>query len=79
MAETSAFITENHHLPDIPSEAEVAESGVSLGDMQAKLLAKIEELTLQMIQLDQKNRELEKKVDQIQTAKAGKMARSGGK
>jgi hypothetical protein len=33
----------------IPSAKEVAEQGISLGEMQAKLLAKIEELTLHII------------------------------
>ena len=50
LTQTAAYIEQNHHLPDIPSAAEVAEKGVSLGDMQAKLLAKIEELTLHMIE-----------------------------
>ena len=66
LTEVAAFIKANHHLPDIPSEAEVKQNGVSLADMQAKLLAKIEELTLQMIQLNEKNRALEKKVAQLE-------------
>lgn len=79
LAEVSAFIKANHHLPGIPSEAEVEEKGVSLGEMQARLLAKIEELTLQLIQLDEKNRELEKRVAQIHSTRAAKSGRSGGK
>ncbi len=43
-------IRENKKLPDIPSEKEVRENGVSLGEMQAKLLQKIEELTLYVIE-----------------------------
>ncbi|MGA2000965.1 MAG: hypothetical protein ABSG52_13295 [Terriglobales bacterium] len=66
LTEVAAFIKANHHLPDIPSEAEVKQNGVSLGEMQAKLLAKIEELTLQMIHLNEKNRALEKKVAQLE-------------
>ena len=66
LAEVAAFIKANHHLPDIPSETEIKDKGVSLGDMQTKLLAKIEELTLQMIQLDEKNRALAKKVAQLE-------------
>ncbi len=58
LTEVSAFIQANHHLPDIPTEAEVKEKGVSLGDMQAKLLAKVEELTLHAIQQQKENREL---------------------
>ena len=49
LAEVEAHIKTNKHLPGIPSAAEVAAQGISLGDMQAKLLAKIEELTLHQI------------------------------
>jgi trimeric autotransporter adhesin len=49
LAEVEAFIKENKHLPDIPTEKEVAEKGVAVGDMSSKLLMKIEELTLYMI------------------------------
>ncbi len=79
LAEVAAFIKANHHLPDIPSETEIKDKGVSLGDMQTKLLAKIEELTLQMIQLDEKNRTLEKRVAQIQAARVARSGRNGGK
>jgi hypothetical protein len=66
LTEVKSFIKENHHLPDIPSEEEIKEKGVNLGDMQAKLLAKIEELTLQMIQLNETNTALEKRVAQLE-------------
>ena len=59
LREIGAFIQANRHLPDIPTEAEVMEKGVSLGEMQAKLLAKIEELTLHMIQADDRSSRLE--------------------
>jgi hypothetical protein len=58
--QVAAYIKEHHHLPDIPSEADVKEKGVDLGDMQAKLLAKVEELTLHMIQADERNNRSEK-------------------
>jgi hypothetical protein len=45
-----AHIKEKGHLPDIPSEKEVKEKGISLGEMDAKLLQKIEELTLYLIE-----------------------------
>ncbi len=51
------YIEENHHLPEIPSAAEVAANGIDLVDMQAKLLQKIEELTLYVIE---QNKQLEK-------------------
>jgi hypothetical protein len=60
LSEVAAYIQEKHHLPDIPSEAEVKEKGVSLGEMQSKLLAKVEELTLHMIEADERNERLER-------------------
>ncbi len=59
LSEVAAYIRTHQHLPDIPSEAEVSEKGVSVGDMQAKLLAKIEELTLHMIEEHERNERLE--------------------
>jgi hypothetical protein len=46
LQEVENYIDQNGHLPDIPSAAEVEENGISLGEMDAKLLQKIEELTL---------------------------------
>ena len=67
LSEVSAYIQQNHHLPDIPSEAEVKEKGVSVGEMQAKLLAKVEELTLHMIQQESENKELRQRIAQLET------------
>ena len=50
LTEVEEFIHANHHLPEIPSATEVEKTGVSLGDMQSKLLLKVEELTLYLIQ-----------------------------
>ena len=44
------YIKKKGHLPNIPSAKEVEENGIQLGDMNAKLLEKIEELTLYIIQ-----------------------------
>ena len=46
------YIRANKHLPDIPSAAEVNKDGLDLGDNQAALLKKIEELTLYIIAQD---------------------------
>ena len=54
------YVAANHHLPGIPSAKEVQEKGLSVGEMQTKLLAKIEELTLHMIAQQKKIEELEK-------------------
>jgi hypothetical protein len=58
--EVASYIKTNRHLPDIPSGKEVAAKGVNLGDMQSKLLAKVEELTLHMIAADERNNRLER-------------------
>jgi len=44
------YISQNSHLPDVPSEAEVKENGIMAGEMSGILLKKIEELTLYMIE-----------------------------
>jgi hypothetical protein len=63
LSEVEQQIKTEKHLPGIPSAQQVAEHGISLGDMQAKLLAKIEELTLHQIeqekQIQQQNRRIE--------------------
>lgn len=48
------YIRCNKHLPEIPSATDVETNGISLGNMEAKLLQKIEELTLYLIDLNQK-------------------------
>lgn len=59
LSEVEAYIEENNHLPDIPSEAEARKNGVDLQDMQAKLLQKIEELTLYVIEQQKRIEKLE--------------------
>jgi hypothetical protein len=49
LSEVEQHIQSQGHLPGIPSAQEVAEKGVSVGNMQSILLAKIEELTLHVI------------------------------
>jgi hypothetical protein len=66
--EVNAYIKENHHLPDVPSAAEMQKKGLSLGEMQTKLLAKVEELTLHMIQVEQENRELKDRIKRLELA-----------
>jgi len=61
-----SFVKSNRHLPDIPSEADVLENGVSLKDMQVKLLQKVEELTLYTIQLNEQNKGLMQRVNLLE-------------
>ena len=49
--EVEKFIHANKHLPNIPSAAEVEKNGIEVGDMQKRMIEKIEELTLYVIEL----------------------------
>ncbi|MDL1888381.1 hypothetical protein FBQ96_02145 [Nitrospirales bacterium NOB] len=64
--EVREYVHLNRHLPDVPSAAEVQRDGVSLGDFSMKLLKKIEELTLYVVQQHDTIRALEQRLDQIE-------------
>jgi hypothetical protein len=53
------YVQENSHLPEMPSATEVKENGLGMGEMQNKLLKKVEELTLYLIQQDKRIKALE--------------------
>lgn len=50
LEEVEKHISEKGHLPNIPSASEVIEKGINVAEMDAKLLEKIEELTLYSIE-----------------------------
>ena len=54
------YIQQHHHLGNIPSEAEVLANGYNVGEMDALLLQKIEELTMYII-------EQQKEIDKLKT------------
>ena len=58
LKEVESYIKENGHLPNVPSAEEVKANGVEVGEMNAILLQKIEELTLYIIELEKKIEEL---------------------
>ena len=62
LEEVEKHIEEKGHLPGVPSEAEILKEGYNIGNMDAKLLQKIEELTLYLIEQNKKIEELEQKV-----------------
>jgi hypothetical protein len=49
----------------LPSAAQVAEQGVDVGETQAKLLEKIEELTLHLIRLEKENEALQQRKGEL--------------
>jgi hypothetical protein len=72
LTEIKTYIDQNHHLPEMPSAEKVAKDGLSLGDMNAKLLKKVEELTLYLIDKDNQivdqqkvNQSQQKEIDEL--------------
>lgn len=68
LAEVEKQIKRDGHLDGIPSAAEVKKNGVPVGEMQAKVLQKVEELTLHMIDIQKENDELKLKVSKLELA-----------
>jgi hypothetical protein len=65
LAWLEAYVKTNKHLPDVPSSEEVGKNGADLGNNQAILLKKIEELTLYLIEQNKKIESLEKQVKEL--------------
>jgi hypothetical protein len=61
--ELKSFIATNNHLPNIPKASEVAENGLEVGEMNRKLLEKVEELTLYIIQLQDQIDEIKQQMN----------------
>ncbi len=58
LTDVEKFIQQHKHLPNIPSAAEIEKNGLHLGDTQKKMMEKIEELTLYIIELKKEVTEL---------------------
>jgi hypothetical protein len=67
LPEVEQFIQLNHHLPGMPTAREAVGAGIGVGDMQARLLQKVEELTLHMIDLKQENEQLKQRLAQLES------------
>ena len=63
LPELEAYILENKKLPLVPSAQEVSNNGINLGQMDAVLLQKVEEITLYLI-------EHQKRLEQLETENA---------
>lgn len=59
------YISENGHLPNVPSAEQVENDGIEVGNMTRIQQEKIEELTLYIIALEKQLQEIDKKVDQL--------------
>jgi len=65
LSEVDEYVKKYKHLPGVPSEKEVLENGLNLGDMDAILLQKVEELTLYMISLKKQNEVLQSEMEKL--------------
>ncbi|MGE4589850.1 MAG: hypothetical protein AB7E34_09795 [Acidaminococcaceae bacterium] len=63
LVELQQFVQTHHHLPDMPAAEQVAEAGMPVGEMNALLLKKVEELTLYVLQQQQAMEKQQKEID----------------
>lgn len=66
LSEVKFYVSHNQHLPDMPSAKEVSETGINLGVMNAKLLKKVEELTLYLIEKDEEIKRSNERIEAIE-------------
>lgn len=66
LPDVERFIQANHHLPEVPSAAQVQAEGIELASIEAVLLKKVEELTLHLIQLQKETAALRERVQQLE-------------
>ncbi len=78
LEEVEAHIKQHGHLPEIPSAEEVAENGVKVGEMESKLLQKVEELTLHLIEMNKRVKVLEGENARLREGAGHSTAQSGG-
>ena len=65
LEETEQYIDKNKHLPEIPSASEIGENGIDLGEMNMKLLQKVEELTLYLIDQNKELKEAKSEIREL--------------
>ena len=65
LSEVETYIRENGHLPDVPSAEEMQKEGMAVGELNTKLLEKIEELTLYVIELKKENHKQNKLIQKL--------------
>ncbi len=66
LEQVEQFINQNSHLPEVPSAQEVTDKGIDVGAMNAKLLQKVEELTLYLIEQNKEIKALKNKVEVLE-------------
>jgi hypothetical protein len=62
LGELREYIKENNHLPDILRQLMWKKNGIEIGEMQKRMMEKIEEPTLYVLQLEEKNKTWNRKL-----------------
>jgi hypothetical protein len=75
LTDVQAYIDKNHHLPEVPSAADVARDGMNVGPMNEVLVKKVEELTLYMIELNKQLKDQQLEITKLKKKISGKKSR----
>lgn len=67
LGEVESYIKENKRLPDIAPATEMQTNGVGVSELQTKLLQKLEETTLYLIELKKENEKLKERIEKLET------------
>lgn len=59
------YIDQHHHLPEIPSEKEIITNGLDVGEISRIQMKKIEELTLYLIEKDNKEKNQDEQINTL--------------
>lgn len=70
LEEVDKFIEQNHHLPNVPNQKDAIENDIGLGELNMKMLEKVEELTLYTIQQQKMIEELRFRIQEIKNQKS---------
>lgn len=69
LEEVQRFYQSNGHLENIPTEKEVVENGINLSEMTVKLLEKIEELTIYLVEQNVKMKAMQAELNALKASK----------
>lgn len=69
LASVKSYIGRNHHLPGFPSAIQVEKDGINIGEINTVLVKKVEELTLYLLEQNQRIERLENELKNIKTSK----------
>ena len=69
LSAVNKYVSLNHHLPDVPSAKSMEKNGIDVSRMNMKLLQKVEELTLYLIQLKKENAQQNERLKKLEKRK----------